>query len=511
MIGLDPGGGSDLLCGHRLPGWPPEPYRRGGPLSSCELAEAIAKLLPTSQPDPTTRHSPIFRRTGVLVNTWGRDKEKPRFGNGPLTFWGVGSMGRSLTARIFPLLATLALVAVGLISSIWVGPHLAGKAQWQLPDDLWGTLLAARRLAHLDIGGLYGSSTGLVALPGAALILVPVVAVLDAAGIGLGLPGATNAHPTSWLLAGPYEIVISASAIFAADAIARRFAASKPKRAVLAASSAVALWSVSIRWGHPEDAVAVALLMYATLALADSKVERSAWLLGAGVAIQPLVLLAVPVLLVALEPRRMAGYLSRVAAPSIVLLGAALAANWNATFSAVVDQPNWPMVDHPTPFVSLAPRMSHGAVAAGPGRAIAVAIACACAVVVERRTRGVRKLTQWTETRFDELLWWVAVVLAVRCVFESVMVAYYVWPALAFALAACAGQWRRLLATSVAASVLTFVSQASWHGRWTWWSAIVALLALTLDFARIKRPALSTPKAGPAPTPQAITSATSAT
>ena len=53
----------------------------------------------------------------------------------------------------------------------------------------------------------------------------------------------------------------------AADAIAERLGADRAKRAVLALASAVALWSVSVRWGHPEDAVAVGLLLYAILAL----------------------------------------------------------------------------------------------------------------------------------------------------------------------------------------------------------------------------------------------------
>ena len=32
-----------------------------------------------------------------------------------------------------------------------VGPSSRGQRAWQLPDDLWGTLLAAQRLLHLDL------------------------------------------------------------------------------------------------------------------------------------------------------------------------------------------------------------------------------------------------------------------------------------------------------------------------------------------------------------------------
>jgi len=81
-----------------------------------------------------------------------------------------------------------------------------------------------------------------------------------------------------------------------------------------------------------------------------------------------------------------------------------------------------------------------------------------------------------------------AVALALRCVFESVMVAYYLWPVLAVALVAAVARWSRLLAAAVVASGLTFVSQVSWHGRWTWWSAMVAGLMLTLFLARNEHP-----------------------
>jgi energy-coupling factor transporter transmembrane protein EcfT len=70
-------------------------------------------------------------------------------------------------------------------------------------------------------------------------------------------------------------------------------------------------------------------------------------------------------------------------------------------------------------------------------------------------------------------------------VFESVMVAYYLWPVLAVALIAASRDWVRLAATSAAVVTLTFVSQASWRSPWTWWAPMVAGLALTLFLARL--------------------------
>ena len=78
--------------------------------------------------------------------------------------------------------------------------------------------------------------------------------------------------------------------------------------------------------------------------------------------------------------------------------------------------------------------------------------------------------------------------LALRSVFEPVMVAYYPWPALALALIAATDSWCRLITTSVAAAVVTGLAQGQWRGLWTWWAPVIALLALTLALARAPRP-----------------------
>jgi hypothetical protein len=390
------------------------------------------------------------------------------------------------TRRLSPLLATAALILVSMGSTTWWGPLITGNHGWVVPDDLWGTLAAAQRLAHLDVAGLYTRPTGLVGFPGAAVILVPVAALIEAAGMSLRLPGAHNLHPAAWLLAGPYEMAISAVVLFAADALGERLGADRLKRAVLAAASALAVWCVSVEWGHPEDAVGVGLLLFAVLALSRRKAPRSAWLMGAAIAVQPVVLIALPLILVALEPRRVAGYLIRAATPAVVLLGAAAAANWPATVHAVSNQPNWPGVDRPTPWTSLAPHLSGGAVAAGPFRLTAIGVAFVAALILGRHFSAERGRA-WSQQTLQEFLWWTALALALRSVFEPVMVAYYLWPVLAVAVIAAARHWSRLAATSVLVAVITFGSQVSWRGPWAWYAAMIAGLAVTLFLARLPR------------------------
>jgi hypothetical protein len=390
--------------------------------------------------------------------------------------------------RAFPLLAVLGLILIGMAGTIW-GPVYYGEKAWAVPDDLWATLVAAQRLLHLDLAGLYTAPTSLVTFPGAAVILVPVAAIMDAAGIPIAA-GRQGVHPVGWLVAGPLETLLSAVVLFAADALAQRLGVNLLKRFLLAAVSATVLWNVSIRWGHPEDAVATGLLLYAVLALASEKPSRAAWLAGAAVSVQPLVLLAFPILAAAVEPRRLPGFLARAATIPAVLLAAAAAANWTATIHAVTNQPNAPTIDHPTPWIYvhlLAPHMAGGSVAAGPARALAVLVACGCGALTWRRWQTARLAGAWRPDDLAALLWWVAVTLALRTVFEPVMVSYYVWPPLAVALVAASRNWLRLLPTSVTAIVLTWLAQASWRNPWVWWTPVVVVLALTLAAARPAR------------------------
>jgi len=386
--------------------------------------------------------------------------------------------GHWLLRRAFPLVATIVMICVGMAGTIW-GPVYYHEQAWAVPDDLWATLVAAQRFLHLDLAGLYTAPTNLVSFPGAALILVPVAAIMDAAGIPIQA-GPQDVHPVGWLVAGPLETLISAVALFAADALAERMGVSLLKRFLLAAAGATALWNVTVRWGHPEDAVAVGLLLYAVLALANGRLNRAAWLVGAGVAVQPLVLLAFPLLIAAVEPKRVPGFLARSATPAVALLAAAAAANWTATIHAVTNQPNAPTIDHPTPWIYvsfLAPHMSDGSVAAGPARALAVLVACGCALVTWRRWQTARLAGAWRPDDLAALLWWVAVTLALRTVFEPVMVSYYVWPPLAVALVAASRDWIRLIAASTTAIVLTFLAQGSWRNPWVWWTPVVVVLA----------------------------------
>ncbi len=110
-----------------------------------------------------------------------------------------------------------------------------------------------------------------------------------------------------------------------------------------------------------------------------------------------------------------------------------------------------------------------------------------------------------------DLLWWTAAALALRSVFEPVMVAFYLWPGLAVALIASTWSWRALLTTSAVAVGVSFGAQSDWRSPWGWWGLMVAGLGLTLLLAGVPsgrpvrpgwRRSQAWPGARPAPAPR---------
>ena len=109
--------------------------------------------------------------------------------------------------------------------------------------------------------------------------------------------------------------------------------------------------------------------------------------------------------------------------------------------------------------------------AAGPGRVIALVLACAIGVWVAKK-----------KPPLLEVVWWAAVALSLRCVFECVMDPYYLLPALSLAvIVAFKLSTTRLTLAVLATAFCTWLSY--WHtGEWTYYSLVIGLLLLVLAF-----------------------------
>jgi len=391
-----------------------------------------------------------------------------------------------LHRRAWPLAVTVVFVVVGMAFTLYWAPVVRHHSYWVTPGDLWFTYRSAHWVGWGDLGGVYGSGTQLVTFPGLLLLLAPLAMLTGALGLTDAFPKFIP-HPTSWLGLGPLTMLLSAFALFACDAVAERLGVSKGRRAVLCVAEAIALWNVSVIWGHPEDAVAVGLALYALLFALDRRWTGAGWLFGLAMATQPLVVLMLPVLFTLGGRRRVVGLAVRGAVPAIVLVLTPLISQFHDTVHALLAQPNYPNIDHATPWTALAPVIGGSSghnltVSAGPGRILAVLLACWLGWTARR----------WRE-RPDLIVWAAATALALRCLTESVMVAFYIWPALAVGLVVAARAGRsRLAAAAVIAVGVSAIAQ-SHLGELPWWAVtnagIVAVLILGVREASATVPA----------------------
>lgn len=413
----------------------------------------------------------------------------------------VGPAGGAsrLRRRGFALAASVTFVAVGVAYSLLWAPVVRHHPYWIQPGDLWATYRTAHYVGWGDLGGVYAASTALVTFPGILLALAPVAMLTGALGLSESFPKFLP-HPTAWLLLDPWMLIVSAVAIVAADALAEHLGASRRRRMILCVAQAAVLWNLSVIWGHPEDAVAVGLALYGIVFALQGRWTGAGWLFGAALATQPLVLLVCPIVLGLAGRRQIFGLVCRMVAPPALLIATPLVSQFAATTHALLDQPNFPRLDHATPWTALAPALGgHGrnvAVAAGPGRLVAVVLAGGLGWMARR----------WRH-RPEAVVGAVAVALALRCLTESVMVAFYIWPALAVALVAAATVGGgRLFAAAGVALVTSMVAQ-SHLGELPWWMAVVggtvAAVGLGLIPARGWKPVTvsSGPRRGREPPP----------
>ncbi len=361
-------------------------------------------------------------------------------------------------------------------ASLYVEPRLHHVHAWFYPLDLFNYFFLAR---YIDIGNyqqLYGEFLGqnaLTTMPGAVVVLVPVWALSHAAGIWVDLLARPQPRPAVWLILGPYAVLLSSSALFAADAVAVRIGASRARRLLICAGEVYVLYNVLL-WGHPEDAVAVAFLLYSCLAASDRQWPLAAWLFGAAVAFQPFVLLALAPVFFPAGVRRLPGLLARAAAPAAALLVVPLALNWSVTTQSFVIQPAFRSGGRVTPWIHFAPSLAHFGpmgrylVAGGPVRLVGVIVSIVIGLWFCRARRSLALLIAV-----------VALTMTFRCLFESVIAPYYVFPTIAFALVGLGVSSRpRCVAATLVAVIVNWTSNFDGHRAWVWWPIVFGLVAL---------------------------------
>lgn len=410
-----------------------------------------------------------------------------------------GTLLRRLGHHRWPVIVTAVMVVVGLAYTLEWGPLVDHSPVWTIGGDLWGIFRGAHYVGWGYLGGVYTGGNGVLAFPGMEVLLAPVAMLSSSLHLTESYPPFVVPHPSAALILQPVELLLAGTAVFACDALAERLGVAWRRRLALSWAVGAVAWPVAALWGHAEDIVATTFAIYAMIALVDGRWSRCGWLLGFGVAFQPLVAMLIPVFLGASPRGQRLAVAARSLALSAILVAIAVAGNPSETLNALLKQPTPPSVNHATPWAALSPQAGRGTlgggltvgeqgghfsmmhvvgrphtvllVSGGAGRIVDVVVAVLIGLYVWRRPQG-----------SERLIWICGVVLATRCFFEPVMTPYYLAPPLIIGLvmASRVGP-KRFWAAVVLCFEVTLYAYFR-LGPWQWWlpvaGGLIGMIAL---------------------------------
>ena len=288
----------------------------------------------------------------------------------------------------------------------------------------------------------------------------------------------------SWNLIIPLSAAVGLVPIVAADSLLRDLGADRWSRYLGTVVCAVLLWWISIYWGHPDDAIAVGLLLWGASSIFRGSSRRGYWYIGFGLCCQPLIALAIPILLAITAWRKWGGAIARMLLPSIIVLLPPFIGSPGATFRQIVLQPA--MTPFKTPWLSLAPHVpktvfsAYGSyeVSGGSVRAVSVLAALGLGIwtAISVRRHGPYERAY--------VVWLMGVALSFRVLVEPVLLPYYVVPVLAILMisASSRGVWRSLLYSACA--VIQICAVSFYSAPWPYWCCLLATTTCCVLAAR---------------------------
>ena len=401
--------------------------------------------------------------------------------------------------RSAPVTATTVFVAAGLVYTVmW---SALARHGWQSVSDLWNSADIGLAISHGHWATVYGSGSQLDAPPGLEFALAPFMAL----GHALGLRTAAEMHhgyAVFWLVLVPVVTVLASSVLFALDAVARRWRFSDPERLGLSLVAGIGVVSAVVFWGHPEDCVALAFVLWAALAVDRDRsagLARAGWLLGIAVAFQPLALLAAAPVLARFGWRALPASVGRVALPSVVVVLPELVTHTARTLHQIADQPFFPADESSTPFSHLARSLGNGMYSGGTLRLVATVAAIALGWVACRHRHDL-----------PTVLFVMAVAFSIRVLLESELLGFYFFPVIALSLLLAMRQgWWRFGWCAALSVVCIALGNRREHAIMLWWPAImattIAMVVLAYgalaqgDRGRVDLPRLGRPRAGEPP------------
>ena len=383
-----------------------------------------------------------------------------------------------LDERSAPFVATVLFAVAGLgYALLWAS--LAHRG-WHSYSDLWNSAGLALSVGHGHWAAVYAPPSQLDAPPGFEFLLAPVMAV----GHALGL-ATTKAQGSSYkafgLILAPVATVMAASVLFALDAIARRWGFSEARRLALSMVAGLGVVSAAVFWGHPEDCIALAFVLWAALAMdrdGKSGLRRAGWLLGVAIACQPLAVLAVAPVVARFGWRDVSRAAWRLALPTAAVILPELIASRARTLHAVVDQPYFPPGESSTPFGHFARALGDGMYSGGTLRLVATLAAVVLGYVLCRHRHDL-----------PTVLLVISLAFTLRVVLESELLGFYFFPVVAICLLLTlrSRSWSLFAACAVASFVCLVLGNRRAHDVVLWWPAIMATTLAMVGLAHAAR------------------------
>ncbi len=380
-------------------------------------------------------------------------------------------------ARTVPVMVTAFLaVAAAAYSFYWL---VAARHGWQSYSDLWNSAGLALNIGHGHFASVYTPSSYLDSPPGLEFVLAPIMVIGHA--LGLGTTEAQSSTKIFGVILSGVATAMAASALFALDAVARRWDYSEARRLALAVVAGVGVVSAAAFWGHPEDCISLAFVLWAALAVERRGAEglrQAGWLLGVAVACQPLALLAVAPVVARARWRDLGAAAWRFAVPILVVVVPELLATPARAFHALVDQPFYPPTESTTPFSHLARYLGHGMYSGGTLRLVATVAAVVLGWAACRRRHDL-----------PFVLFVMTLAFTLRVLFESELLGFYFFPVVALCLLLSLRRgWARFDVCAAVSLVNVALGNRRVHDIVFWWPAMMATVLVLLALAYASLP-----------------------
>ena len=409
------------------------------------------------------------------------------------------------------VLLGIAAVAAGLLWTIVLLPWVKHTDIWIMGGDVWTPLHAARYVSTGAYPYLYSADQNWLAGPALPIVLAPVSFIEDTFhltsrsgffGYNFYWGGKTfyneEVHrPSVWPIYGAYGMALCIPMLFAL----RRFVRAAWERArigdpgPLATRSQIAIAAVGfpsalIYYGHYEDVLAYAFIMFALVLAWRNRWSRAGLMIGIAIAFKQWAVMPL-ILTFGLVPKeRRSTYLVGALGLPAILYGIPLAVDWSHASFALFHGPAGPWNGHAAPWIS----QLDVSVGATPERAIWLALTVGLAVAV------------WKRRDPETMLASLVVVFASRLALEPVMYAYYLLGVVLFAIVLETIQHRSVLRAALAGGVAQAFfwvkAPVATGPRLAWWFlelALVALLALPAIQTLLHRAPVGAPSGELAP------------